>query len=88
MDHVRLQRAIEKLAGSDLERAIGMIKDGLKGVQPILNTDGDDVYELASMPEPLVRGLYDAFVTPRLKRSAAKRLKINDVVGEHQAKLS
>ncbi|KAG9037249.1 hypothetical protein FRB95_006192 [Tulasnella sp. JGI-2019a] len=74
-DHARLARAIHKLTGAKLERAISMIKEGLSGVAPIANETGDTEYEVASLPEPLLRALHEAFVPRRIKRRAAKRLK-------------
>ncbi|KAG8876169.1 hypothetical protein FRB97_004347 [Tulasnella sp. 331] len=78
-DHTRLARVIRRLTGAELARAVAMIKDGLhSGVTRIANETGDAEYEIASLPEPLVRALHEAFVPRRVRRRAAKRPKTGD----------
>ncbi|KAG8951605.1 hypothetical protein FRC04_005892 [Tulasnella sp. 424] len=60
----RLSRAIHKLSGPQLERAVEMIQSGVGDTPLCENQAGDMEFEVSRMPAMLVRTLYVTFVGP------------------------
>lgn len=72
-EQLRLSRAIHKLSGPQLERAVEMIQSGVGNTPMCENQTGDTEFEVSRMPAMLVRTLYVTFVGPLDGPSSNKR---------------
>ncbi|KAG9050562.1 hypothetical protein FS837_004419 [Tulasnella sp. UAMH 9824] len=74
-EQLRLSRAIHKLSGAQLERAIEMIQSGIGNTPLCANQTGDTEFEVSRMPAMLVRTLYVTFVGPLDGPASNKRAR-------------
>ncbi|KAG8903881.1 hypothetical protein FRB99_002617 [Tulasnella sp. 403] len=80
--HHRIVRTIYKLRGSDLQRAIDMIKNGVGNTPPCQNQSGDTEFEVAALPSTLILSLYNTFVKPTDRASKRPKRAVVETVSD------